>query len=172
MSNKELIECLKEMISIQDPISLTRSERLSSANFEPYLNAEKNELRQAYELVLKECATPFQTDFLDFLVDIQVWMGAYEESGELWDLFGDTKETQMINIEIEYLRKEGAFRIHRFTIPKLIELTGSNMRDFALPWIPKLTPLPRGSMLVHFTDDEKTSLHGFPFDFSFLSVKK
>ena len=64
------------MISIQDPVSLTQSQRVSSINFDVYFNAEENELSEKEKRLAKD----YQLQrALDLLKGLSIFEESFEE---------------------------------------------------------------------------------------------
>ncbi len=172
MLDHELVDSLWSLITIQDPLQLSEEELQNSISPQPYLYADKDSTIAAYQHICQSDLTPLQTDLLAFLVDIKGWMMKYRETGELWDTFGDTEQSQLVSIEVNFLRTTRTFRISRFTSSQLLRASRGPMKDWAIAQLVKLQPLPTGTMAIYFTDDDKMKEHGFPFDMTFYDSRK
>lgn len=172
MSTKELSNCLKRMISPGDPISKSSSEKMDELNPEPYLSATKEEILIVYNNLKMKINDPLQSDLLDFLVDIWAYNHAYIKSNELWQRFGDSTETQLIEINVEN-RHNSSLKIMRFTESKLISYVQQNhpARDWCIGQLNIMNRSPKGSMLLYFIDTKMQKKHGFPFDLHFYHEK-
>lgn len=171
---EELIECLRGMTTIEDPVGMSPEERRALANPEPYMNATKEEMGVAYNCLKKEAKTHLQSDLIDFVCDIWAYTKAYRKSGELWSKFGDTRETQLVEIRI-VRRKEGDLMLSRFTISSLKRYCQGRepMRSWAKEQLSIIegSRSPPGSMVIYYVDVTKEKFHGYPFDFHFYEER-
>ena len=92
MAIKEVVNCLRRMTTMEDPLSKTSKERAEHSRPDAYVNASYEEMEVAYGIMKKEAKTRLQSDLVDFLCDIWAYANAYKESGELWRMFGDMLE--------------------------------------------------------------------------------
>ena len=99
MGIRELVDCLRRMTTMEDPISKTSEERAQHSRMAAYHNASHEEMEAAYRIMKKEAGTRLQSDLVDFVCDIWAYTRAYRRSGELWRMFGDTREKQLVEID-------------------------------------------------------------------------
>ena len=168
MSIVELTNCLKRMISPKDPISMSLSDKRKEIDPELYMSATKEDLSIAYNNLKEEINDPLQSDLLDFLVDVWTYNHAYIKSNEFWEKFGDTRETQLVEINVKD-RHNGDLRITRFTKSDLFYIYQQNhsARDWCKGQLSFMGRAPEGSMLLYFIDSKMQKIHGFPFDLHF-----
>ena len=172
MGVEEIVNCLRRMTTMEDPISKTSEERAEHSRMDAYLNASHEEMKAAYGIMKKEAGTRLQSDLVDFVCDIWAYTRAYKESGELWGMFGDTKEKQLVEIEVSD-RARNNLRINRFTTIDLRKQTKS-ANEAARNWaalqleIINRERVPNGSMVLFYVDMRMQRTHGFPFDFHFV----
>ena len=169
MSVIELTSCLRAMISIQDPLSMSREEKKNLIDRTPYVYATHEEMGKVYNKLSKEIKDPLQSDLLDFLADIWAYNRAYLESGELWERFGYNGESQIVLINVEDRYKD-VIKFQRYTKTQLISLSNSDnpMNELSKIRLKAVNDIPPGAMLMTFHDPTKEALHGFPFDISFF----
>ena len=74
---QELTDCLRAMVSIQDPLSMSDEERKNVVNREPYMSATDEEMSIVYNKLSNEINNPLQSDLLDFLADVWRYSRAY-----------------------------------------------------------------------------------------------
>jgi len=174
MGIKELTDCLRGMISIQDPLSMSYEERKNHVDREPYLSATHKEMGIVYNKLSKEINDPLQSDLLDFLADIWAYNRAYSASGELWRKFGYDGESQLVTINVEDRHSE-VLLINRFTKSDLVALSSDHnnpSNELSKLRLSMLNKAPDGSMLLLFYDMKKERLHGFPFDVTFYDNRE
>ena len=169
MSVIELTNCLRAMISIQDPLSMSREEKKNLIDRTPYVSATHEEMGIVYNKLSKEIKDPLQSDLLDFLADIWAYNHAYIDSGELWKRFGYNGESQIVLINVEDRYKD-VIKFQRYTKTQLISLSNSDnpMNELSKIRLKAVNNIPPGAMLMTFHDPTKEALHGFPFDVSFF----
>ena len=169
MSVIELTNCLRAMISIQDPLSMSREEKKNLVDRTPYLSATHEEMGIVYNKLSKEIKDPLQSDLLDFLADIWAYLHAYLDSGELWKRFGYNGESQIVLINVEDRYKD-VIKFQRYTKTQLISLTNSDnpLNEISKIRLKAVNNIPQGAMLMTFHDSRKEALYGFPFDISFF----
>ena len=169
MSVIELTNCLRAMISIQDPLSMSREEKKNLIDRTPYVSATHEEMGIVYNKLSKEIKDPLQSDLLDFLADVWAYNHAYLDSGELWKRFGYNGESQIVLINVEDRYKD-VIKFQRYTKTELISLSNSDhpTNELSKIRLKAVNNIPQGAMLMTFHDPTKESLHGFPFDISFF----
>jgi hypothetical protein len=169
MSVIELTNCLRAMISIQDPLSMSREEEKNLIDRTPYVSATHEEMGIVYNKLSKEIKDPLQSDLLDFLADIWAYNHAYIDSGELWKRFGYNGESQIVLINVEDRYKD-VIKFQRYTKTQLMSLSNSDnpMNELSKIRLKAVNNIPPGAMLMTFHDPTKEALHGFPFDVSFF----
>ena len=101
MGIQELSNCLRAMVSIQDPLSMSHDEKKNLIDRTPYVSATHEEMGIVYNKLSKEIKDPLQSDLLDFLADVWAYIHAYLDSGELWKRFGYNGESQIVLISVE-----------------------------------------------------------------------
>ena len=172
MGIKELTDCLRGMISIQDPLSMSYEERKNHVDREPYLSATHKEMGIVYNKLSNEINNPLQSDLLDFLADVWRYSRAYSDSGELWKIFGYNGESQMVTINVED-RHNDHLKFQRYTKSELVALSSdpkNPTNDLSKLRLSMLNKMPNGSMAIIFYDTTKERLHGFPFDITFYDI--
>ena len=170
MSIVELTNCLRGMISIQDPLSMSYEERENHVDREPYLSATDEEMGIVYNKLSKEINDPLQSDLLDFTADVWRYARAYIDSGELWKRFGYNGESPLVVINVEDRYKgNGLVKFERYTKDQLIALSNSNnpLNEVSKIRLNFFNNAPSGAMLMLFCDPRRERLHGFPFDITF-----
>ena len=167
MTIVDLTNCLRAMISIQDPLSMSDEDRKYLIDREPYVSATHEEMSIVYNKLSKEIKDPLQSDLLDFLADVWAYSRAYIDSGELWKRFGNNGESQVVTINVED-RHNDVIKFNRYTKSQLVALSKSNhpMNELSELRLKHLNTIPSGAMLMIFYDPRKQGLHGFPFDIS------
>ena len=171
MAIKEVVDCLRRMTTMEDPISKTSKERAEHSRPAAYVNASYEEMEAAYGIMKKEAKTRLQSDLVDFLCDIWAYANAYKKSGELWRMFGDTKEKQLVEIGVSD-RARNNLRINRFTTSDL-KKQSKNERESVRKWalwqleVINRPGTPEGAMFLYFVDGKMERIHGFPFDLTF-----
>ena len=169
MSILELTNCLRAMVSIEDPLSMTDEYKKNLIDRTPYVSATHEEMGIVYNKLSKEIKDPLQSDLLDFLADIWAYNRAYLDSGELWKRFGYNGESQIVLINVED-RDKDVIKFQRYTKSQLISLTNSDnpLNKLSKIRLKAVNNIPQGAMLMTFHDPTKETLHGFPFDISFF----
>ena len=125
MGIQELSNCLRAMVSIQDPLSMSDEDRKYLIDREPYVSATHEEMSIVYNKLSKEIKDPLQSDLLDFLADVWAYSRAYIDSGELWKRFGNNGESQVVTINVED-RHNDVIKFNRYTKSQLVALSKSN----------------------------------------------
>lgn len=171
MSIVELTNCLRAMVSIQDPLSMSDEDRKYLIDREPWVSATHEEMDIVYNNLSKEIKDPLQSDLLDFLADVWAYNHAYIDSGELWKRFGHNGESQLVTINVEDRHKD-IIKFERYTKSQLLALSKSNhpMNELSKLRLKHLNDVPSGAMLMLFYDPRKQALHGFPFDITFFDI--
>jgi len=169
MGIEDLTNCLRAMISIQDPLSMSKEEKKNLIDRTPYVSATHEEMGIVYNKLSKEIKDPLQSDLLDFLADIWAYNHAYLDSGELWKRFGYNGESQIVLINVEDRYKD-VIKFQRYTKTQLISLTNSDnpLNELSKIRLKAVNNIPQGAMLMTFHDPTKEALYGFPFDISFF----
>ena len=169
MSVEDLTNCLRAMVSIKDPLSLSEGEKKNLIDRTPYVSATHEEMGIVYNKLSKEIKDPLQSDLLDFLADIWAYNHAYRDSGELWKRFGYNGESQIVLINVEDRYKD-VIKFQRYTKTQLISLTNSDnpLNEISKIRLKAVNNIPQGAMLMTFHDSRKEALYGFPFDISFF----
>ena len=169
MSVEDLTNCLRAMVSIKDPLSMSKEEKKNLIDRTPYVSATHEEMGIVYNKLSKEIKDPLQSDLLDFLADIWAYNHAYLDSGELWERFGYNGESQIVLINVEDRYKD-VIKFQRYTKTQLISLTNSNnpLNELSKIRLKAVNNIPQGAMLMTFHDSRKEALYGFPFDISFF----
>ena len=169
MSIAELTNCLRAMVSIQDPLSMSHEEKKNLIDRTPYVSATHEEMGIVYNKLSKEIQDPLQSDLLDFLADVWAYNHAYLDSGELWKRFGYNGESQIVLINVEDRYKD-VIKFQRYTKTQLISLTNSDnpLNEISKIRLKAVNNIPQGAMLMTFHDSRKEALYGFPFDISFF----
>ena len=169
MGIEDLTNCLRAMISIQDPLSMSKEEKKNLIDRTPYVSATHEEMGIVYNKLSKEIKDPLQSDLLDFLADIWAYNHAYLDSGELWKRFGYNGESQIVLISVEDRYKD-VIKFQRYTKTQLISLTNSDnpLNEISKIRLKAVNNIPQGAMLMTFHDSRKEALYGFPFDISFF----
>ena len=169
MSVEDLTNCLRAMVSIKDPLSLSEGEKKNLIDRTPYVSATHEEMGIVYNKLSKEIKDPLQSDLLDFLADIWAYNHAYLDSGEVWKRFGYNGESQIVLINVEDRYKD-VIKFQRYTKTQLISLTNSDnpLNELSKIRLKAVNNIPQGAMLMTFHDPTKEALHGFPFDISFF----
>ena len=169
MSIEDLTNCLRAMVSIKDPLSMSEGEKKNLIDRTPYVSATHEEMGIVYNKLSKEIKDPIQSDLLDFLADIWAYNHAYLDSGELWKRFGYNGESQIVLINVEDRYKD-VIQFQRYTKTELISLSNSDhpMNELSKLRLKAVNNIPQGAMLMTFHDPTKEALHGFPFDISFF----
>ena len=174
MRSLELKNCLRRMISIQDPMSMEQEEIKGVSDAETYHNATHNQMKIAYNELSGEITHPLQSDLLDFLVDTWLCMKEYRKTGELWERFGDTVESQLVTINVEDPHQDNVI-FQRFTKSDLVRFSSKKdnpNKELAALRLSAVSSIPVGWMMVTFYDPKKQQLHGFPFDISFVDASR
>ena len=168
MGIEDLTNCLRAMVSIKDPLSMSDGEKKNLIDRLPYVSATHEEMGIVYNKLSKEIQDPLQSDLLDFLADIWAYNHAYIDSGELWKRFGYNGESQIVLINVEDRYKD-VIKFQRYTKTQLISLSNSDnpMNELSKIRLKAVNNIPQGAMLMTFHDPTKEALHGFPFDVSF-----
>ena len=169
MSVEDLTNCLRAMVSIKDPLSMSKEEKKNLIDRTPYVSATHEEMGIVYNKLSKEIQDPLQSDLLDFLADIWAYNHAYLDSGELWERFGYNGESQIVLINVEDRYKD-VIKFQRYTKTQLISLTNSDnpLNEISKIRLKAVNNIPQGAMLMTFHDSRKEALYGFPFDISFF----
>ena len=169
MSVEDLTNCLRAMVSIKDPLSMSEGEKKNLVDRTPYFSATHEEMGIVYNKLSKEIKDPLQSDLLDFLADIWAYNHAYLDSGELWKRFGYNGESQIVLINVEDRYKD-VIKFQRYTKTQLISLTNSDnpLNEISKIRLKAVNNIPQGAMLMTFHDSRKEALYGFPFDISFF----
>ena len=169
MSIVDLTNCLRAMVSIKDPLSMSHDEKKNLIDRTPYVSATHEEMGIVYNKLSKEIQDPLQSDLLDFLADIWAYNHAYLDSGELWKRFGYNGESQIVLINVEDRYKD-VIKFQRYTKTQLISLSNSDnpLNELSKIRLKAVNNIPQGAMLMTFHDPTKEALHGFPFDISFF----
>ena len=169
MGIEDLTNCLRAMVSIQDPLSMSHEEKKNLIDRTPYVSATHEEMGIVYNKLSKEIKDPLQSDLLDFLADVWAYNHAYLDSGELWKRFGYNGESQIVLINVED-RDKDVIKFQRYTKTQLISLTNSDnhLNELSKIRLEAVNNIPQGAMLMTFHDPTKEALHGFPFDISFF----
>ena len=169
MSVEDLTNCLRAMVSIKDPLSMSKEEKKNLIDRTPYVSATHEEMGIVYNKLSKEIKDPLQSDLLDFLADIWAYNHAYLDSGELWKRFGYNGESQIVLINVEDRYKD-VIKFQRYTKTQLISLTNSDnpLNEISKIRLKAVNNIPQGAMLMTFHDSRKEALYGFPFDISFF----
>jgi len=170
---QELTDCLRAMVSIQDPLSMSDEERREQHVVrEVYSSATDEEMSIVYNKLSKEINDTLQSDLLDFLADVWRYNRAYRASGELWEIFGYNGESQMVTINVED-RHNDHLKFQRYTKSQLVDLSSDHnnpTKELSKLRLSMLNKLPSGAMAILFYDSKKERLHGFPFDISFYDI--
>ena len=169
MTIVDLTNCLRAMVSIKDPLSMSHDEKKNLIDRTPYVSATHEEMGIVYNKLSKELKDRLQSDLLDFLADVWAYNHAYLDSGELWKRFGYNGESQIVLINVEDRYKD-VIKFQRYTKTQLISLTNSDnpLNELSKIRLEAVNNIPQGAMLMTFHDPTKEALHGFPFDISFF----
>ena len=169
MSVEDLTNCLRAMVSIKDPLSMSEGEKKNLVDRTPYFSATHEEMGIVYNKLSKELKDRLQSDLLDFLADVWAYNHAYLDSGELWKRFGYNGESQIVLISVEDRYKD-VIKFQRYTKTQLISLTNSDnpLNELSKIRLEAVNNIPQGAMLMTFHDSRKEALYGFPFDISFF----
>ena len=137
------------------------------------LDLQKNyqDLISTFEKMNHDVLDETQMALFEFMINVRQYQTAYEESGELWEKFGDFKGPQLINIEVNFLRTDGAFKIWRFKPEGLFQMLKSSRKEWAQSMLTKLTHVSNNCMAVYYTDDELSQRFGFPFSATLVSER-
>ena len=171
---EELIECLRDMTTMEDPAGMEPEERMASANTDAYLNATKEEMYVAHSCLKKEAKTHLQSDLIDFVFISWSINEEFRKSGHLWSKYGDTEETQLVEIWLDE-RNEKLWINSNYTISQLKSISQGSGPDRSwamgmLSIIEGFGPQP-GSMVIYFLNEAKQKFHGYPFDRTFFEVR-
>ena len=162
---EDTINIVRAILGIEDPVSIPSGERHKQTRANEFFNAEEEDLVQAYLSIPVREKQPHFDPLFEFLINVRRYADAYQESGELWKVFGDCETPQLVNIQMDAERHTGNLAIARFTREKLIELSKDpRQKIWAEFYIPRLDSLEGKIMILLFTDDEKSRVFGFPFD--------
>jgi len=105
------------------------------------------------------------------MMNVRRYSTAYSDSGELWRAFDDCDHPQLVNIQMDAERHTGQLVIGRFTKEKLLELRENPTQQlWAEFYLSHLDNLSGKIMILLFTDDEMSRMHGFPFDVMLTST--
>lgn len=168
MPLEEVVASLRSMVYVEDPVAMGHEGRRESIDTQGYLSANEKEMKQAYEILRREVKSKLHSDLLDFIVDCWAWNEAYHESGELWARFGDSRETQFVNLMVDKWRKGIRNNaMARFTLSDLRRGQKGPRADWFKHHYTIASELPNGDMAVYFTDDDLLREHGYPFDLTF-----
>lgn len=168
MPLEEVVASLRSMVYVEDPVAMGHERRRESIDTQGYLSANEKEMKQAYEILRREVKSKLHSDLLDFIVDCWAWNEAYHESGELWARFGDSRETQLVNLMVDKWRKGIRNNaMARFTLSDLRRGQKGPRADWFKHHYTIASELPNGDMAVYFTDDDLLREHGYPFDLTF-----
>ncbi len=168
---KRLETVLMNMLGVEDPVSLPPEERKKATSVEEFFDAVESDLVEAFSNIQNELKQPYTDDLFVFMMNVRRYSTAYSESGELWEAFGDYEKPQLVNIQMDAERYTGQLVIGRFTREKLLELRGNPAQQlWAEFYLSHLHKLSGKIMILLFTDDEMSRIHGFPFDVMITSI--
>ena len=126
---------------------------------------------EAFSTIQNELKHPYTDDLFVFMMNVRRYSTAYSDSGELWRAFDDCDHPQLVNIQMDAERHTGQLVIGRFTKEKLLELRENPTQQlWAEFYLSHLDNLSGKIMILLFTDDEMSRMHGFPFDVMLTST--
>lgn len=164
-------EVVLSILGVSDPVSMPAEQRKKSTRSEEFFSADEPSLVEGYMSIPASMKQPHFDDLFEFLINVRRFADAYQESGELWEAFGDCESPQLVNIQLDSHRHTGRLAIARFTREKLVELTKDpRQKMWAEFYLPRLDALEGKVMILLFTDDAKSRLFGFPFDIMLSST--
>ena len=168
---KRLEIVLMNLLGVEDPVSLTPEDRKKATSVEEFFDAEDSELVESFSKIQSELKHPYTDDLFVFMMNVRRYSMAYSDSGELWKAFGDYDYPQLVNIQMDAERRSGQLVIGRFTREKLLQLREDPRQQlWAEFYLSRLDNLEGKIMILLFTDDEMSRIHGFPFDVMLTSI--
>jgi hypothetical protein len=129
----------------------------------PFFSCTEDDSYAAYDLLKVTGLSEVEQKMFSFLDMVRGTIQRYRVSGQLWHLFGDTHDAQLVRIELDPLRTRGQLGVARFRISDLIQMGTNYNRDWAMGWVEKLTNMPQGTMVLQFVDKEFSNRYGVPF---------
>jgi hypothetical protein len=159
------------LLGVEDPVSLPPEDRKKATSVEEFFDAEEGDLVRAFSEIQSELKHPYTDDLFVFMMNVRRYSTAYSESGELWKAFGGYDNPQLVNIQMNAERHTGQLVIARFTKEKLLQLREDpRQQQWAEFYLSRLDNLEGKIMILLFTDDEMSRIHGFPFDVMLTSI--
>jgi len=168
---EEIRDVVLSILGVHDPVSMPSEERKKTTRSSEFFSAAEEDLIEAYMSIPVAMKQPHFDDLFEFLINVRRFADAYQESGELWEAFGDCESPQLVNIQLDAHRRTGRLAVARFTRQNLVELTKDpRQKMWAEFYLPRLDALKGKVMILLFTDDAKSRLFGFPFDIMLSST--
>lgn len=162
---KRIQELLLNTLGVIDPVSMTESERREATQAENFFSIPESDLVQAYETLDATLKLPHMDDLFVFMVNVRRYSEAYQKSGELWGMFGDCKDPQLVILYMDQARNSNHIGISRMTENELIAMSKNpRFEMWAEHHLERVRRFEGKIMLLLFTDDELSKIHGFPFD--------
>jgi hypothetical protein len=162
---KRIQELLLKTLGVIDPVSMSEIERQDATQAQDFFSIPEEDLVQAYSSLGRSLKLPHMDDLFVFLINVRRYSEAYQESGELWTMFEECTEPQLVVIHMDQARNTEHVGISQFKEEQLIEMSHNERFEmWAQHHLVRLKRYEGKIMLLLFTDDEMSKRHGFPFD--------
>ena len=162
---KRIQELLLKTLGVLDPVSMSKVERQEATQAQDFFSIPEEDLVQAYSSLDRSLKLPHMDDLFVFLINVRRYSEAYQESGELWTMFGECTEPQLVVIHMDQARNTEHVGISRFNKEQLIGMSHDERFEmWAQHHLVRIKRYEGKIMLLSFTDDEMSKAHGFPFD--------
>ena len=165
MVDLAIVESLRQLLTHFTiiPESAEAEARGEMPDPDPFFSCTEDDSYAAYDLLKVTGLSEVEQKMFSFLDMVRGNIQGYRASGQLWRLFGDTHDAQMVRIELDPMRTRGQVGVARFKIGDLIGMGTTYNRDWAMDWVETLTNLPKGTMVLQFVDKEFSKRYGVPF---------
>jgi hypothetical protein len=163
-SNVEETSIIQKMIEFNDPLSVTKEQRINAFSFEEFYLADEAKLAHAFQNFEGEVSKK-SNDFFDFLTNVSHQHKLFTSSDLVWGYVGIPNEAILVNIEFDKSRKASglsATTVRREEMVQQLSIDPNN--QWCMRYFKILNSISEPGVYVLYTDDERSKIHGFPFD--------
>ena len=154
---------IKKIFSLDDPLSLTETQRKEKYSFAEFLECDVESLKIAFSQM--KGLPPHGLALFNFSLATKIQHEHFMNTNFVWDKYGLPKEPVLLNVKFDVIRRTGDFFAQPVTINSIGSVLQENPDDaWANHYLPILQSFETPMVYVLYTDDELSRQHGFPFD--------